>query len=30
MAVDLREKALNDYRSKLLEHKSVDGKLKGR
>jgi len=29
MAVDLREKALNDYRSKLLEHKSVDGKLKG-
>jgi len=29
MAVDPREQALNDYRSKLLEHKSVDGKLKG-
>lgn len=29
MAVDLRETALNEYRSKLLEHKSVDGKLKG-
>ena len=27
--MDPREKALADYRKKLLEHKEIDGKLKG-